>query len=214
MPPKKTKKEQVGGEQASDLVLEYLRKQNRPYSIIEIVANLHDTVSKTNLTKILKDLVERDLVKEKVSGKQAIYHIVQDPNDAATPEELKEMDAMLEKLKEEITNLKAEKKAWEAELNTLKAAPSSESLRESIKTLNKEIKQLMAHLAPLRAGTLPPVSPAEKAAIDAEFSKYETMLKSRRKMFDNFWGYISDNSGQNKNELWVSMSEEIRILSM
>ncbi|KAF8461095.1 Tat binding protein 1-interacting [Kalaharituber pfeilii] len=202
MPPKKTKKEQVTGEQASELILEYLRKQNRPYSIIEIVANLHDAVSKTNTTKALKDLTERELIKEKVSGKQAIYHIIQDPDDASTSEELKEMDLKVERIKDDISALKSEKKELEAELNALRSAPTAAALRESIQAMEADVVTLDARLAPLRAGTVAPVSAIEKAAVDDELAKYERVLMERKKMFNDFSCFILESSGHSKKELW------------
>ncbi|KAF8424034.1 Tat binding protein 1-interacting protein-domain-containing protein [Tirmania nivea] len=229
MPPKKAKEKQLSGEQASDLILEYLRKQNRrcslvkplspkheylansrigPYSVIEIVANLHDAVSKTNATKALKDLTERELIKEKVSGKQAIYHIIQDPRDAATPEELKEMHLKVEGMRGEITSLKCEKKELEAELAALRSAPTPTALRQTIKELKAEVAALYGRLGPLRAGTVPPVSPAEKAAVDSDLAKFEKMLQKRKKMFKELSELVTESGEQNKKDLWERLGIE------
>lgn len=43
---------------ASDIVLSYLRKQNRPYSATDIVNNLHNAVTKSVAQKVLQQLVE------------------------------------------------------------------------------------------------------------------------------------------------------------
>ncbi|KAF8459479.1 Tat binding protein 1-interacting protein-domain-containing protein [Terfezia claveryi] len=204
MPPKKAKEKPLTGEQASDLILEYLRKQNRPYSIIEIVANLHDAVSKTNATKALKDLTERELIKEKVSGKQAIYHITQDPRDAATPEELKEMNLKVEGMRGEITSLKSEKKELETELAALRSAPTAKALQQTMKELKAEIATLSARLGPLRAGTVTPVSPAEKAVVDGDLAKFEKILQKRKKMFKELSELVTEGGEQNKKDLWVS----------
>lgn len=40
------------GEAATDLILEYLTQQNRPYSATEISANLHNKVDKPSLSLI------------------------------------------------------------------------------------------------------------------------------------------------------------------
>jgi len=60
---------------AADLIVEYLRKQNRPYSATDISANLHNVVTKTNAAKLLKDLSDRGELEVKVSG---IVNITQD----------------------------------------------------------------------------------------------------------------------------------------
>jgi 26S proteasome regulatory subunit, ATPase 3, interacting protein len=53
---------------ASNLVLSYLRKTNRPYSATDITNNLHNAVTKTSLQKILQQLVEAGTVYCKTQG--------------------------------------------------------------------------------------------------------------------------------------------------
>ncbi|KAK6495188.1 hypothetical protein TWF481_003214 [Arthrobotrys musiformis] len=45
------------------MILDYLQKQNRPYSATDISANLHNAVTKANAAKLLKELSDSgDLV--------------------------------------------------------------------------------------------------------------------------------------------------------
>ncbi|EGX46006.1 hypothetical protein AOL_s00110g170 [Orbilia oligospora ATCC 24927] len=45
------------------MILDYLQKQNRPYSATDISANLHNAVTKANAVKLLKELSDNgDLV--------------------------------------------------------------------------------------------------------------------------------------------------------
>jgi hypothetical protein len=53
---------------ASNLVLSYLHKTNRPYSATDIANNLHNAVTKTVLQKILQQLVEAGDVHCKTQG--------------------------------------------------------------------------------------------------------------------------------------------------
>jgi len=53
---------------ASNLVLTYLRKQNRPYSATDITSNLHNAVTKAGAQKILQQLVEGGAVSCKTQG--------------------------------------------------------------------------------------------------------------------------------------------------
>ncbi|RPA98838.1 homologous-pairing protein-like protein 2 [Choiromyces venosus 120613-1] len=209
MPPKKEKKEQVTGDQASSLVLEYLRQQNRPYSAIEISANLHNAVTKPAATKILKELDERGVIEGRASGKQVVYHIIQDPKDLASPEELKAMDMETEAVKQEIGGLKAELRALQSTLNTLKAAPTAASLLETVALLEAEIQNLQIRLEPLRSSAVKPVSAEEKATISNEHTRLQKILKGRKNQFKEFWDTICDGCvDANPNDLWERLGLE------
>jgi 26S proteasome regulatory subunit, ATPase 3, interacting protein len=64
-------------EQSASLILDYLRKQNRPYSATDISANLKNRVTKAAATKLLKDMHERKEVEGRTAGKQLVYHAIQ-----------------------------------------------------------------------------------------------------------------------------------------
>lgn len=77
-PTKKEEKEaKLTPEQSAALVLDYLRKQNRPYSATDISANLKNRVTKTAAAKLLKDLHERNEIEGRAAGKQLVYHAIQ-----------------------------------------------------------------------------------------------------------------------------------------
>jgi len=53
----------------------YMEKQNRPYSIQNILDNMHGKVKKTICQKVLDDLTEEKLLTCKEYGKAKIYLI-------------------------------------------------------------------------------------------------------------------------------------------
>ncbi|KAG9380574.1 Tat binding protein 1-interacting [Pyrenophora tritici-repentis] len=53
MAPRKKTEEKATANEAADMVLQYLHKQNRPYSAIDVSANLHNKVTKGVLTTYL-----------------------------------------------------------------------------------------------------------------------------------------------------------------
>ncbi|CAJ0649251.1 17239_t:CDS:2, partial [Entrophospora sp. SA101] len=67
------------GDDAEQMVMEYLRKQNRPYSA---------TVTKTVAQKVLNSLVEKNEINCKPYGKQYVYYIKQDQLESPSSEEL------------------------------------------------------------------------------------------------------------------------------
>ena len=58
--------------EAKAIVVKYLTNQNRPYSVNDLVANLHNEVPKALMQKTLDSLVEEGKIKEKVNGKQKV----------------------------------------------------------------------------------------------------------------------------------------------
>lgn len=77
-PTKKDEKEaKLTPEQSATLVLDYLRKQNRPYSATDISSNLKNRVTKTAAAKLLKDMHERSEIEGRAAGKQLVYHAIQ-----------------------------------------------------------------------------------------------------------------------------------------
>ena len=59
-------------EQSATLILDYLRKQNRPYSATDIGANLKNRVTKAAAAKLLKDMHERNEIEGRAAGKQIV----------------------------------------------------------------------------------------------------------------------------------------------
>ncbi|KAL7272100.1 hypothetical protein RUND412_005110 [Rhizina undulata] len=208
MPPKKEKKEQVTGDQASELIVEYLRQQNRPYSAIDISANLHNVVTKATAAKILKELHEKGEIEGRTSGKQTVYHAVQNPKDSASPEELKAMGEIIEATKADNATLKSELKELQATLNSLKATPTVISLQESVALLQTEIQEIESELFPLRSGSIKPVSMEDKATVDTEYVRLERLIRVRMKQFKDFWGTICDSNDVNPAELWERLGLE------
>ena len=74
---KEEKEAKLTPQQSADLIMDYLRKQNRPYSATDISTNLKNRVSKAAAAKLLKDMHERKEIEGRAAGKQLIYHVIQ-----------------------------------------------------------------------------------------------------------------------------------------
>ena len=79
---KEEKEAKLTPEQSAALILDYLRKQNRPYSATDISSNLKNRVTKAAAAKLLKDMHERNEIEGRAAGKQLVYHAIQ-VSDAA-----------------------------------------------------------------------------------------------------------------------------------
>ncbi|KAI5855395.1 Tat binding protein 1-interacting protein-domain-containing protein [Tricharina praecox] len=209
MPPKKEKKEQFKGDQASEMIFEYLEQQNRPYSAADVSSNLHNAVTKATATKILKEMHESGQIEGRVSGKQIVYHAIQSPTENSSEEDLKAMDEEIEGIKAETAALKASIKAAHASLAALKSTPSIDALNDSIEVVEAEAAALEETLKGLRAVSETPVAdPATRAAAEKEYAFLEKEYARRRKQFREFWGMVCDGYEGDVKELWENAGLE------
>ncbi|KAK6335372.1 hypothetical protein TWF696_002151 [Orbilia brochopaga] len=183
------------GDEAVEMILDYLRKQNRPYSATDISANLHNAVTKANAVKVLKDLSDSGDLSVCISGKQIVYHIPQDPDDFASPEEIAEMNVSIESLKERTATLKSELKALQVTLQTLRSLPTADDLDAQLGNLRQEVTDLRNRLEPLRSGDVKPISAEEKQRLQTEVKRVQGLWVARRKWEKDFFDAVSDGMG-------------------
>ncbi|WAR52673.1 hypothetical protein PtB15_2B97 [Puccinia triticina] len=153
----------------------------------KISANLK-VIKKADVLKCLTYLHESQKIDMKLFGKQAVYCCKQSSQSAVAPEELKEMQAEQEDLKNTTKNLKENNAKMRNELGELeKLPPTSE-----IPVVKNELKQtwieLQSRLAALRPDepdkekeevTLK--TPEEIAKLDQQIEKYKALWLSHRK---------------------------------
>ncbi|KAF2459271.1 homologous-pairing protein-like protein 2 [Lineolata rhizophorae] len=193
MAPRKEKAEKVTADEAVDTILSYLRQQNRPYSAIDISANLHNKVTKAAATKILKDLHEKQEIEGRAAGKQIVYHAKQDPSETASSEELASLASRIKELQTETAAFKAEEKTLRTSLTATNATLPTCDLRAAVASCETEMQDLSSRLTSIRSGTIRPVSAKEKNGVEAEVRKWEGIEKRRKRISDELWGLIAEN---------------------
>ena len=138
-------------------------------------------------------------------GKQIVYHAIQDPADAMSLEDLAAMDAEITTLRETIGTAKATEKLLRANLASVNATMSTEELRARVTVLEREKKDILGRLGPLRAGEMKPVLPEEKMKVDKEFSQWEKIARKRKQICLELWAMCTEQmeEGKTREELWV-----------
>ncbi|KAI9740812.1 MAG: hypothetical protein M1818_004417 [Claussenomyces sp. TS43310] len=194
----------IPAENPNELILQYLEEQNRPYSAADISSNLHNKVTKTKTDKILKEMLERSEVSGTSSGKQWVFWCLQGSKDAATPAELADLDASITAVRKGLSGLRAEVKAKSALVATLRAAPTTAALRESIEELQRKRRESENRLRALREGGVKPVGEEEKQRVERNLSRWRLKREQRRKWFAEIEGLLLD-AGMGKEEIWVSL---------
>ncbi|KAF2851170.1 homologous-pairing protein-like protein 2 [Plenodomus tracheiphilus IPT5] len=192
MAPRKKTEEKASGNEASDLVLHYLRKQNRPYSAIDVSANLHNKVTKTAAAKILKDLHEQKQIEGRPAGKQIVYHAIQDANESCTTEQLEALDTQITNLRTETATLQATAKTLRSTLSDLNSTLSTADLLTSINALETERADITARLDALKAGKAKKVTAKEREDVEREWKKYTGLAKKREVIAREMWKFIED----------------------
>ncbi|KAA6411608.1 MAG: hypothetical protein FRX48_04889 [Lasallia pustulata] len=153
---------------------------------------------------------ESNTVAAKSAGKQIVYHVLQDPNDAASPEELVAMDHEIDELREQIASAKASDKTLRSNLASVNATLSTQDLRDSAKALGRERERLLGRLGPLRSGSVKPISQAEKAVVDTAWKEWSENARARKKVCLDVWAYVTDMlpDGKTEAELWEELGLE------
>lgn len=120
-------------------------------------------------------------------------------------EDLAAMDAEITTLRESIGTAKATEKLLRANLASVNATMSTEELRARVTVLEREKKDILGRLGPLRAGNIKPVLPEEKMKVDKESSQWEKIARKRKKICLELWAMCTEQmeEGKTREELWV-----------
>ncbi|KAL6233503.1 hypothetical protein BDW75DRAFT_187302 [Aspergillus navahoensis] len=196
--------------EGSALILDYLRKQNRPYSAIDISTNLHNKVTKTYAVKALRELHQKKEIECRVAGKQMVYHALQEEMDEAGPDAITAMDGEIQSLQEQLSGLKENEKKIQGELNSLNAIPLLSELRTEIKKLEEGKESLAARLAKVHGDGSAEVSPQEKEKVRKDWKIWKNRDRVRAKIYRDLWRKCSETlpEGVTREELWESLGLE------
>ncbi|KAK2747300.1 hypothetical protein FQN57_002198 [Myotisia sp. PD_48] len=203
-----------GLEEGQNMILKYLQQQNRPYSAIDISANLHNKVTKTYAVKALKGMHERKLIDGKISGKQLVYHAVQEASEEVTAEELANMDQSIEELRKKLGNTKTQEKVLKARLATLESRVSTTELLEQIRSLEDKLAGSAERLAALRqTGQVVSrsMTEEEKECITKEWKLRRGQAMARKRICKEMWcrctEVLPDKVGS-RQEFWETLGLE------
>ncbi|KAL3470195.1 Tat binding protein 1-interacting protein-domain-containing protein [Aspergillus californicus] len=184
----------------SAMILDYLR--GRPYSAIDISANLHNKVTKSYAVKALKDLHQKKEIESRAAGE---LEETEESGDtvAAGKEEI-------ESLKEQIPSLKEKEKKVQADLNSLNAIPLLSELCSEIERLEAEKESFSARLAKACGEGEAHVSLKEKEAARKDWKFWQAQAIVRARICRDLWRKCSETVPENmtREELWEHLGLE------
>ncbi|KAK3703524.1 hypothetical protein LTR37_014371 [Vermiconidia calcicola] len=187
-------------EQSAAVILDYLRKQNRPYSATDISSNLKNRVTKAAAAKLLKDMHERNEIEGRAAGKQIVYHVIQDEPDESAVEQLAAMESETTSLREATTGLKTEEKELRLSLREGASQIPLTELKASVAALEQEKDEITARLAKLRSGSIKPISLEERDKVGLEHRKWQKTSNARKKIRNELWKEIEGLTEKEKIE--------------
>ncbi|KAK7057470.1 TBPIP-domain-containing protein [Favolaschia claudopus] len=180
------------GQEAEDLVLDYVKRMNRPYGAVDVSANLKGAVPKTAVQKILLALAEKGELVQKTYGKTSFFVANQANIEVIPAERFADLEAQCKTIDDENTVLGSEVKALSSGLAKLKSSPTDVELDVQIQEITEAIKKSDAQLQPLRSGA-PLISAEDLQQVDADWTKWRAEWVRRKKIFNDLWHIATDS---------------------
>ncbi|KAL3667814.1 hypothetical protein V7S43_007365 [Phytophthora oleae] len=177
---------------AEAAVLDYMRKTNRPYSLLNVFENMHRAIAKPSLTKLLDNLVAKEELVSKTYGKAKIYYMNQ--SNLPVPSEAERL-ALEEQIKDVTADCAAseqELKGVELTLSEITSQISDAGLDAALKQLDEEAATLEKKVEALDQPGRAPVSPGRKDALKRKFTKYRTAWVQRKRIAMDGVNQIAD----------------------
>ncbi|KAJ1606711.1 putative coiled coil protein [Cryptosporidium canis] len=121
-----------GGGGAGDAIFSYMKEQNRPYSVQNVVDNLHNVYSKRQVTDEMDRLAAEGKFVCKEYGKQKVYLVDQSDCKELNKEEMEALDKMISASESELNDLEAKLKQLKQETRHISVPLPIEVLEERI----------------------------------------------------------------------------------
>ncbi|KAF5870727.1 putative tbp1-interacting protein tbpip protein [Botrytis fragariae] len=200
----KEKVKAVTGDEAQEVLLEYLSRENRPFSAGDISGNLHGKVTKTLTDKLLKELCNSGLINGKGTngdgkGSQWVYWALQDPNSSLSPEQLAEMDSQIQDLQGRLPELKMDARKLNIQLAGMKKEMGVQELKDKIEKLEEGKREKEERLRELREGK-DVVRKEEVERVEREFAYWGKMRGVRKRGFEGVEGMLLE--GMSREDVW------------
>ncbi|GJD10165.1 Homologous-pairing protein 2 [Galdieria sulphuraria] len=174
-----------------EIVMRFLEKQNRPFSVQNIVDALQkDGIKKALCEKILSSLVEKE-----------------DTIEIPEQKEVEEMDEELRLKEEEYASITTEISELEKEVNYLSSQMTVEEARNKRDELESTLQQMNEKLQVLSAG-IQQIDPEERKKLQQNLLYNVSNWKQRKRMAKDILDAISENANLKYKELCEQIGVE------
>lgn len=186
--------------EASDAVLAYLTKQNRPYSAVDIFSNLHKEFGKTAVQRSLEILASKGIITEKINGKQKVYAPKQDQFGDYDENEVKTIDEKIHLSHETLKQLQQTLQKEESELQSVNSTLTTEDAKARLTELTNKCTRYQERIKNIKSATNH-ITPEEKDKIYKEHKLYVQSWKKRKRMATDILNSILEGYPKPKKQL-------------
>lgn len=147
-----------------------MEKNNRPYSVQDILNNFQGRLKKPLCQKVMEELTEAKIFACKEYGKARIYLINQDLFDTASEEQLTILDEQIKVRKDELYELQDNSKKLTTKVKEAQIGDTNDQMALNLEAMKKEVLLLEQKLEPFKKS-------GAKVITQDELNKSEAMLK-------------------------------------
>lgn len=195
---------------SKEIVLKFMKTQNRPFSTNDVVLNLRNELGKSVVQKAFDQLVHEGKLVEKVYGKQKVYCTAQESN--RNTDELLRMDRELQSHASEVESkqqlLEKEVRTMETSLAGLKSSITLEEAQKQKLERNNKVDYLSRKLSELMEVSGSEDLTASKRKIENALIIRKREYSRRKRIVTEILDCIRENYPGSKTELY----EEIGII--
>ncbi|KAI5727629.1 hypothetical protein M8J77_004861 [Diaphorina citri] len=190
----------------TEAIYKYLKSTNRPYSVNDIIQNLHKKYSKTVVQTALDDLVKSEVILSKTYGKQVIYCIRQTGKNEVKKDakevkenlkqkekELEEKQAVLKKLQDENKQVKSKLKQLSQQMTEAEAKQKKAELQAELEEKKSKLEKLSRNVNV--------ISEVDKKTITDTKEKMVKEYNKRKRMCTEMLEAILENYPKSKKIL-------------
>ncbi|BGP14656.1 hypothetical protein JCM10213v2_002605 [Rhodosporidiobolus nylandii] len=207
------------GDQAEELVLTYLKEQNRPYGATDLSANLKNRVSKPQAQKALASLADKGEILAKTWGKTTVYCALQDGEDELSPEDLAELEEKIEALKTEEQKLKEDARVMSTRkmdagktFKTVHIAGAAQTMEAKAAALAATLATRKSAAASSASNPSATLSASALTALSAQYTSLLALATQRRKLVLDIEGLLLEGlekkKGRDEEEVWELVGGE------
>lgn len=176
--------------------------QNRPYSLINIMDNLHGTIKKAQCLKSLEELVQKGDIIEKEYGKTKIYLINQSKFESRTEHELCELENKQNKLENIIIDQGDEIKSIKDDIKKVVSTLDNIKLDNILLNKKLELEKLKETWNNINANEIEPVDDVEFENASNDRLKIEKELRIRKRITLDMIEAIAESSEMKNKEIF------------
>lgn len=140
------------------------------------------------------------------TGKQTVYHALQDSAQDATPVAIEATNKEIEKAHNQLSIIKADEKRVRAALAALDAKPRISDLKQDIQKLETEREAIQAQLGDSQGSNDISILVEDRSKLEQEWKQWQRRVTVRRRICRDLWSQCTEVLPEDTTlqDLWVS----------